>query len=104
MSDSSTLARVLPMRLENKLKVGCRAITVETTKIVWTGQEITSESRKLNCIYDDYPLGFKNDPTNSTKRMKAQNPLEEIYLRYEMIKRTTYISARINPSLRTQII
>lgn len=32
-------------------------------------QETTSESRRLDCIYDDEPLGFEKNPLTSTKRM-----------------------------------
>jgi len=34
------------------------------------------ESQRLDCIYDDEPLGFEKDPMGSTEKMKAHDPLE----------------------------
>lgn len=42
--------------------------------------EDTSEGQRLDNIYDDETLGFKKDQLASTKRMQAQDPLEEIEL------------------------
>ncbi|KAK2369517.1 hypothetical protein QL285_082646 [Trifolium repens] len=36
------------------------------------------QTQRLDCIYDDEPLGFKKDPLNETPKMQAQDPLEEI--------------------------
>ena len=57
-------------------------------------------SQRLDCIYDDEPLGFERDPNISTKRMQAQDPLEEVNVGDGEIKRPTYISAKIDPSLK----
>src|ERR1044072_2916404 len=54
-------------------------------------------SQRLDCIYDDEPLGFERDPNISTKRMQAQDPLEEVDLGDGEIKKPTYISAKIDP-------
>jgi len=35
------------------------------------------DDQKLDCIYDDEPLGFEEDPLGSTTKMRAQDPLEE---------------------------
>src|ERR1044072_2372032 len=37
-------------------------------------------NQRLDCIYDDEPFGFERDPNISTKRMQAQDPLEEVDL------------------------
>ena len=61
-------------------------------------------TQRLDCIYDDEPFGFERDPQISTKRMQAQNPLEEIDLGDGEVKRPTYISAKIDPRLKNQMI
>src|ERR1044072_2754073 len=61
-------------------------------------------TQRLDCIYDDEPFGFERDPQISTKRMQAQDPLEEVYLRDGEVKRPTYISVKIDPSLKNQMI
>src|ERR1044072_3436430 len=61
-------------------------------------------SQRLDCIYDDEPLGFERDPNISTKRMQAQDPLEEVDLGNGKIKRPTYISAKIDPSLKNEMV
>lgn len=67
------------------------ATNVETNQ---NGQPTAPESHRLNCIYDDEPLGFEKDPITLTKRMQAQDPLEEIDLGDETTKMPTYISAK----------
>src|ERR1044072_6972687 len=67
-------------------------------------EEGTLTSQRLDCIYDDEPLGFERDPQISTKRMQAQDPLEEVDLGDSEVKRPTYISAKIDPSLKSQMI
>src|ERR1044072_6782564 len=61
-------------------------------------------SQRLDCIYDDEPLGFERDPSISTKRMQAQDPLEEVDLGDGEIKRPTYISAKIDPGLKNEMV
>src|ERR1044072_2585714 len=61
-------------------------------------------SQRLDCIYDDEPLGFERDPSISTKRMQAQDPLDEVDLGDGEIKRPTYISAKIDPDLKNEIV
>src|ERR1044072_5745739 len=61
-------------------------------------------SHRLDCIYDDEPLGFERDPNISAKRMQAQDPLEEVDLGDGEIKRPTYISAKIDPSLKNEMV
>src|ERR1044072_9075743 len=61
-------------------------------------------SQRLDCIYDDEPLGFERDPNISTKRLQAQDPLEEVDLGDGEIKRPTYISAKIDPDLKNEMV
>src|ERR1044072_9525737 len=61
-------------------------------------------SQRLGCIYDDEPFGFEKDPNISTKRMQAQDPLEEVDLGYGEVRRPTYISAKIDPSLKNEMV
>src|ERR1044072_7395748 len=64
----------------------------------------TPVMQRLDCIYDDEPLGFEKDPQISTKRMQAQDPLEEVDLGDGEIKRLTYISAKIDPRLKSEMV
>src|ERR1044072_3086790 len=61
-------------------------------------------TQRLDCIYDDEAFGFEKDPHISTKRMQAQDPLEEVDLGDGEVKRPTYISAKIDPSLKNQVV
>ncbi|XP_045822028.1 uncharacterized protein LOC123914912 [Trifolium pratense] len=60
--------------------------------------------QKLDCIYDEEPLGFEKDPSNSSQKMQAQDPLEEIDIGDGSIKRPTYISANIPKELRDKLV
>lgn len=60
--------------------------------------------QRINCIYDNEPLGFEKDPVVSTVEIQPQYPLEEIDLGDETIKRPTYINANINPDMRVEVI
>lgn len=59
--------------------------------------------QKVACsiVYDDEPLGFEIDPLTSTKKMITQDPLEEVDLGDGTTKRPSYISAKLDPSLKT---
>src|ERR1044072_7918636 len=61
-------------------------------------------NQRLDCIYDYEPLGFERDPSISTKRLQAQDPLEEVDLGDGEIKRPTYISAKIDPGLKNEMV
>src|ERR1044072_6674013 len=41
-------------------------------------EEGTPATQRLDCIYDGEPFGFERDPQISTKRMQAQDFLEEV--------------------------
>ncbi|MCI94759.1 hypothetical protein A2U01_0116057, partial [Trifolium medium] len=34
------------------------------------------EMQRLDCIYDDEPLGFEKDPSSSNQKMQSQDPLQ----------------------------
>ncbi|XP_045792014.1 uncharacterized protein LOC123886769 [Trifolium pratense] len=61
-------------------------------------------TQKLDCIYDEEPLGFEKDPSSSSQKMQAQDPLEEIDIGDGSIKRPTYISANIPKELRDKLV
>src|ERR1051325_762677 len=60
--------------------------------------------QRLDAIYDTEPLGFKKDPTNSGAKMIAQDPLEEVNLGDGNTKRITYISTKLSPSFKQEVI
>jgi hypothetical protein len=60
--------------------------------------------QRLDCIYDDEPLGFERDPLNETPKMQAQDPLEEIDIGNGSLKRPTYISANITSNLKEKLV
>ncbi|PNY14157.1 retrotransposon protein putative unclassified [Trifolium pratense] len=59
---------------------------------------------KLDCIYDEEPLGFEKDPSSSSQKMQAQDPLEEIDIGNGLLKRPTYISANIPKDFREKLV
>ena len=128
MSEANALDRITAYMVENRIntaleaelnqKLAVEAIIVEndednpnmvnrpddvelhTNSNAKVEEEGISATQMLDCIYDDEPFGFEKDPQISTKRMQAQDPLEEVDLRDGEVKRPTYISAKIDPSLR----
>ena len=60
--------------------------------------------QRLDAIYDTEPLGFEKDPTNSGAKMLAQDPLEEVNLGDDNTKRVTYISAKLSPSFKQEVV
>ncbi|WJX27585.1 hypothetical protein P8452_16392 [Trifolium repens] len=65
---------------------------------------IPGNNQRLDCIYDEEPLGFEKDPISSNQKMQAQDPLQEIDIGNGSVKRPTYISANIDPDLKVKII
>lgn len=84
--------------------VGIKIETFEIIKIGQNGQEIALEICRLHCIYNDEPLGFEKDPLTSKRRIHVQCPLEEVDLGNDAIKRSTFISTKIEPSLKSKMI
>lgn len=62
------------------------------------------DDQKLDCIYDEEPLGFEEDPMGSTIKMKAQDPLEEVDLGDGSLKRPTYVSTKIPEEFKVRIV
>lgn len=132
MFESSVLARIVAHMAKNlikaaleadvQLKLAFEASPFETNKVMEIGENHVSklvgidhstmveghkdksESQRLDCIYYNEPLGFEKEPLVSSKRMQAQNPLEKIDLGDGTIKKPTYISVKIDPSLKIQMI
>lgn len=75
-----------------------------TKNISRMGQTIALESRRLNCIYDDDPLGFEKDPRGNIQRMKARDPLKEVDLCDGKAKRITCISAKVDSKMKKHVI
>ena len=73
------------------------------TLIEDTNDDLTDD-QKLDCIYDDEHLGFKEDPLGSTTKMKAQDTLEEVDLGNASVKKPTYVSAKITKEFRDRIV
>ena len=69
------------------------------TLIEDTNDDLTDD-QKLDCIYDDEHLGFKEDPLGSTTKMNAQDPLEEVDLGDAYVKKPTYVNAKITKEFR----
>ena len=60
--------------------------------------------QRLDCIYDDKPLGFEEDPLGSATKMRGQDPLEEVNLGDNPIKRPTYVSAKVTKEFKERIV
>lgn len=68
------------------------------------GHTIASESRRLDCIYDNDPLGFEKYPLGTNIKMQAQDPLEEVDFGESTERKPTYISAKIDPSMKKNLV
>jgi len=92
---------------ENKLNTAKEAEILQKevveTLIEDTNDDLTDDQR-LDCIYDDEPLGFEEDPLGSTTKIKAQDPLEEVDLGDAYVKKPTYVNAKITKEFRDRIV
>ena len=86
----------------NKLAVKMNEISGDGSKCS-PFKELEMDQR-LDAIYDKEPLGFERDPIDSGAKMLAQDPLEEVNLGDEKTKRVTYISAKLSPGLKQEVI
>ena len=59
--------------------------------------------QRLDCIYDNEPLGFEKDP-KAPEKIRPKDPLEEVDLGENGEKRLTYISANIDKELKSEVI
>ena len=115
MSNQDAWNRIMTYLAENKIKKALEAKlqqkivtrTIEKDDAETVGEEpkeIMVEGQKLDYIFYDELLGFEKDPNFETKKIQAQDPLEEINLWDESIKRPTYISSKISREFKVQII
>src|ERR1044072_6829076 len=116
MIESSFFEKISAYMAENEWKAALEAevdsMAAEVNKIGGDGskgspfeeQKIGEIDQRLDAIYDKEPLGFEKDPTDSGAKMLAQDPLEEVNLGDENTKRITYVSTKLNSSLKQKVI
>src|ERR1051325_8282716 len=112
MIESSFFERILSYMAENEWKAASEAeidSIVEENEMKGAGSkdspcEENEREQRLDAIYDTEPLGFEKDPTNLGAKMLAQDQLEEVNLGDDNTKRITYISARLSPNLKQEVI
>ncbi|CAJ2657252.1 unnamed protein product [Trifolium pratense] len=116
MIESPEWDRITAYAAENRIKMALEAINVQEEMAVEAsgdlGDELALEAsevndgkkQRLDCIYDDEPLGFEKDPHSSIQRMQAQDPLQEVDIGDGSVKRPTYISANIDPALKERMV
>src|ERR1043165_538877 len=121
MSELEALQRISAYLAENKINSALEAeanLAVVASK-GWLSNEVNMaaepkppdiqglkedvEEHRLDCIYDEEPLGFEKDPM-APEKMQPQDPLEEVDLGEKGDKRPTYISANIDPELKMKVI
>jgi hypothetical protein len=92
---------------ENKLKTALE-VEIQHNMVVKATSENHGrpepENQRLDCIYDDEPLGFTKDPMSDTPKMQVQDLLKEIDIGDGLGKRPTYISANITPGLTEKLV
>jgi len=107
MSKPNVWDKITAYVAENKFKAAKEAEILHK-EVIETLVEDTKDDlvdgQRLDCIYDDEPLGFEKDPLGSTTKMRAQDPLEEVDLGDGSVKRPTYVSAKINKEFRDRIV
>ncbi|CAJ2644769.1 unnamed protein product [Trifolium pratense] len=116
MIESPAWDRITAYATENRIKMALEAINVQENMAVEANDDLRDklaleasevndgEKQKLDCIYDDEPLGFEKDPHSSIQRMQAQDPLQEVDIGDGSVKRPTYISANIDPTLKEKMV
>ena len=108
MSESQTWAKITAYMAENRIKMALEANAVSENMAIAANDmrlgKHKPELQKLDCIYDDEPLGFEKDPISQSHKMQAQDPLQEIDLGDGLTKRPTYISANIPPDLKAKVV
>jgi len=107
MLEPSIWDKVTAYMAENKSNAAKEAKILQKeeneTLVEDTGDDFV-EDQKLDCIYDDGPLGFKEEPMGSTTKMRAQDPLEEVDLGDGTVKRPTYVSTKIPKEFKDRIV
>ncbi|WJX45837.1 hypothetical protein P8452_32687 [Trifolium repens] len=83
MTESSAWARITAYMAETKLNTALEAEVHQNmatkAKVESNGTSVP-QTQRLDCIYDEEPLGFERDPLNETPKMQAQDPLEKLTL------------------------
>lgn len=74
-----------------------------TNEAIQNSQEIASEIGKLDCIYNNELLRSEKYLVTLTKRMQVRDLLEEVDLEYVKTNGPTYITVKLDPSLKTQV-
>ena len=78
-SESEILAQISTYVVENKVKSTLEAERLQDLAVKANaenreghyGQTSTLESRRLDCVYDNEPLGFEKDPLNTIQKIQA---------------------------------
>ncbi|PNY02082.1 hypothetical protein L195_g025386, partial [Trifolium pratense] len=108
MTKPNAWAKISAYMAENKINMALEANMLQENMAVEAsgcenGKTLPS-IQKLDCIYDEEPLGFEKYPLSSSQKMQAQDPLEEIDIGDGSIKRPTYISANIPKELHAKLV
>jgi len=77
---------------------------VEKEKLEENIYEEKGEESRLDCIYDNSPLGFEKPMSSGLKNMEPQDPLEEINLGTEENQKPTYVRKLVDTRLRENIV
>ena len=107
MTEATAWARITAYMAENRLNTAFEAESQQNMAVeakIEDHENKETKDRRLDCIYDDEPLGFEKNPISEVPKMQAQDPLEEIDIGDGSIKRPTYISANITSSLKEKLV
>ncbi|CAJ2641991.1 unnamed protein product, partial [Trifolium pratense] len=108
MTKPNAWAKISAYMAENRINMALEATMLQENMAVEANNcengKLLPMTQKLDCIYDEEPLGFEKDPSSSNQKMQAQDPLEEIDIGDGSIKRPTYISANIPKDLRDKLV
>ncbi|XP_028193320.1 uncharacterized protein LOC114378935 [Glycine soja] len=107
MTKATAWARITAYMAENRLNTAFEAESQQNMAVeakIEDHENKETKDRRLDCIYDDEPLGFEKNPISEVPKMQAQDPLEEIDIGNGSIKRPTYISANITSSLKEKLV
>ena len=87
MADEANSVEINDMKYNGK-EPKINMVISDHKEVVETFEE-NSKLQRLDCIYDDEPLGIEKYPLDSTQRMQAQDLLEEIDLGDGSVKMPT---------------
>ena len=107
MTEAAAWARITAYMAENRLNTAFEAESQQNMAVeakIEDHENKETKDRRLDCIYDDEPLGFEKNPISEVPKMQAQDPLEEVDMGDGSIKRPTYISANITSSLKEKLV